>query len=86
MAGKQTLAAALFVDWDPSVRSDIIATQWETGVIDIIEDLMIAPPWQSSQAVLDAIGQTGKSVCHFNPIFELYAAQVRFLPGARRVR
>ena len=73
MMVKQTVAAALFVDWDPSVRTDITATQWETGVIDIIEDLMIAPPCQSSQAVLDAIGQTGKSV-------------TRSPPGARRVR
>jgi hypothetical protein len=24
-------------------------------------------------------------VCHFNPIFELYSAQNRFLPGGRRV-
>jgi hypothetical protein len=61
VAGKPSGAKGIFLDFDASVRSDVTAGEWEGGVIDTIQDLML-PPCQSSQAVLDAIGRAGKAV------------------------
>ena len=61
MAGKPSGTRGILLDWDASVRSDVTASEWEGGVIDTIQDLLL-PPCQSSQALLDAIGRTGKTV------------------------
>lgn len=61
MAGKPSGAKGIFLDFDASVRSDVTAGEWEGGVIDTIQDLLL-PPCQSSQVVLDAIGRAGKAV------------------------
>ena len=58
---KLAVARGIYLDWVAGVRSDITASQWEGGVLDVIQDLLLQP-CQTSTAVLDAIGQTGKTV------------------------
>jgi hypothetical protein len=58
---KPSGSRGIYLDWDASVRDDITGSEWESGVLDTIQDLLL-PPCQSSTAVLDAIGRAGKGV------------------------
>lgn len=61
MASKPSTVRGIFLDWDPTVRNDVTQGDWENGVLDVLQTLML-PPCDTSQAVLDGISATGKKV------------------------